>query len=77
MDIGLFDEILNEARRIRLPYLVMMFHSSELMPGCSIYRSDENAIEQLYDLLERFFILLRKENIKCVTLTEAAKKFEL
>ena len=77
MTIGLFDEILNEARKIKLPYLVMMFHSSELMPGCSIYRTDENAIEQLYDLLERFFILLQKENIKSVTLTEAAKNCKL
>src|ERR1035437_2457298 len=77
MNIGLFDELLNEAKKIRLPYLVMMFHSSELMPGCSIYRTDENAIEQLYDLLERFFILLQKENIKCVTLTEAAKNCKL
>jgi hypothetical protein len=73
MTIGLFDEILNEARRIRLPYLVMMFHSSELMPGCSIYRPDKDAIEKLYDVLERFFIMLNDKNIASVTLTEAAR----
>jgi hypothetical protein len=77
MTIGLFDEILNVARKIELPYLVMMFHSSELMPGCSIYRKDESAIEQLYDQLEHFFILLQKENIKSVTLSEAAKNCKL
>jgi len=32
----------------------MMFNSSELMPRCSIYSTDENAIEQLYYLLEGF-----------------------
>jgi len=77
MNIGLFDELLNEAISIKLPYIVMMFHSSELMPGCSIYRPDKNSIEKLYDLLESFFILLEKRNIESVTLTEAAKSFKL
>jgi hypothetical protein len=77
MDISLFDELLNEAIRIKLPYIVMMFHSSELMPGCSIYRPDKDSIEQLYDLLERFFVLLHDKNIDSVTLTEAAKSCEL
>jgi hypothetical protein len=75
MDISLFGEILREAKRIRLPYLVMMFHSSELMPGCSIYRKDENSIEKLYELLEHFFIMIKMENIGSSTLTMAAKKY--
>ena len=69
----LFEEVLSESIRIKLPYLIMMFHSSELMPGCSIYRPDEDSIEKLYDLLESFFILLQNKNIVSVTLTEAAK----
>jgi hypothetical protein len=52
----------------------MMFHSSELMPGCSKYRSDEEAIERLYDLLEKLFVLLTDRKITSVTLSEAAKK---
>ncbi len=55
----------------------MMFHSSELMPGCSVYRPDKDSIEKLYDLLERFFVLLHDKKIESVTLTEAAKSFEL
>jgi hypothetical protein len=77
MDIDLFDEIINEAINTKLPYIVMMFHSSELMPGCSIYRPDKNSIEKLYDLRECFFILLRKRNIASVTLAEAAKSCKL
>jgi hypothetical protein len=73
MDIGLFGELLNETIRIKLPYIVMMFHSSELMPGCSIYRTDKESVEKLYELLEHFFIMLREKNIGSVTLTEAAK----
>lgn len=71
-DIDVLHELIKEAGKIRLPYLVMMFHSSELMPGCSIYRKDEKAVEKLYKLLEDFFILLKGENIESYTLTEAA-----
>lgn len=77
MDIGLLGELINEASRIKLPYLIMMFHSSELMPGCSIYRKDEIAIEKLYELLEQIFILLEEKNIESLTLTEAANHYKL
>lgn len=54
----------------------MMFHSSELMPGCSKYRPDNESIEELYVLLEDFFKLLEVNQINSVTLTEAANKYE-
>ena len=77
MTITLLEELINETIRIKLPYIVMMFHSSELMPGCSIYRKDETDISELYALLELFFILLKKKNIKSLTLTEAAINYNL
>jgi hypothetical protein len=70
-----FEEMIIAARAIRLPYMVMIFHSSELMPGSSIYRADNKAIEKLYELLENFFRMVVKEKIASVTLTEAAIKF--
>jgi len=73
MSNEMFDELLNEAIRLKLPYIVMMFHSSELMPGCSIYREDENAISRLYEQLESFFAVLKNKNISSITLTEAAR----
>jgi hypothetical protein len=73
MNISLFNEIVDEAYKIKLPFIVMMFHSSELMPGCSQYRTDKDSIERLYDLLERFFILLKSKRITSLTLTEAAQ----
>lgn len=75
--LNLFDEILNEAFRIKLQYIVMMFHSSELMPGCSQYRPDEESVEHLYDLLESFFDLLHSREISSLTLTEAAKSLNI
>jgi hypothetical protein len=77
MNLSLLTELLIEAKKLELPYIVMMFHSSELMPGCSIYRPDEDSIESLYDLLGSFFDLLDKENIASLTLTEAAKIHKL
>lgn len=73
MTMGHFEELLAESERRNLPYIVMMFHSSELMPGCSIYRPDNESIEKLYKLLENFFILLNNKQVTSVTLTEAAK----
>ena len=72
-DIALFKELLNEAERIRLPFITMMFHSSELMPGCSKYRPDKDSVEGLYILLEELFNILKLRNIGSATLTEAAK----
>jgi hypothetical protein len=74
MTMNHFEELIDESFRINLPYIVMMFHSSELMPGCSIYRPDNDSIEKLYELLGNFFNLLKNKNIASVTLTEAAKK---
>lgn len=71
--LNMFEELIKEAERIKLPYLVMIFHSSELMPGSSIYRKDEGSIEKLFELLEAFFNLLKNRRIGSLTLTEAAE----
>lgn len=75
MDLDLLEDIINEADRIKLPYLVMIFHSSELMPESSIYRTDKDAIEKLFGLLERFFIMINYKKIASITLTEAGMKY--
>lgn len=77
MDLKMLGDVVNEANDKRLPFLVMIFHSSELMPDCSIYRTDKDSVEKLFDLLESFFILLNNKGINSVSLTEAAKKYRL
>jgi hypothetical protein len=72
MSLELLNDLLKESLNIKLPYIVMMFHSSELMPGCSIYRADKDAVDKLYHLIEQFFILLYDTGISSVTLTEAS-----
>jgi hypothetical protein len=75
MDIGMFNELLNETINKGFPFIVMMFHSSELMPGCSRYRPDVESVEKLYELLEAFFVKLRDKEIGSFTLTEAAQDY--
>jgi len=72
----LLENLVREARRINLPYLTMMFHSSELMPGCSKYRPDDKSIEDLYSLLTGFFTALESLGIGSVTLSDAAKELK-
>lgn len=57
----------------KLPFITMMFHSSELMPGCSKYRPDGDSVEDLYRLLSGFFKLLTTRGISSTTLTQAAQ----
>lgn len=76
MTAGLLETLVSEAERINLPYITMMFHSSELMPGCSKYRPDKQSVEDLYALLTTFFTFLESSGIGSVTLTEAAKEWK-
>jgi hypothetical protein len=73
MSLKLLKSVVLEAERLNMPFITMMFHSSELMPGCSKYRPDEQSIEALYSLLKDFFIALTDNGVKSVTLTDAAK----
>jgi hypothetical protein len=73
MTLKVFIEMLHEIMRNGLPFITMMFHSSELMPGCSKYRPDNISIEELYQLLEGIFKMLDQNHIEPATLTEAAQ----
>lgn len=75
MNCEQFEQIVKEAENLNLPFIVMMFHSSELMAGCSIYRRDEESINRLFIMLEGFFKLLEKKKIETVTLKEAALNY--
>jgi hypothetical protein len=63
------------ARMLRLPYLMLMFHSSELMPGGSPYYPDETAVECLYKLLTSLLAALARDGIDGTTLAEFASSW--
>lgn len=76
-DHKLLKALLNVTIDMKLPFITMMFHSSELMPGCSKYRPDNQSVEDLYRLLDTFFAYLSVMNIGSSTLSEAAREVRL
>lgn len=64
------------AQRLNLPCVEMMFHSSELMPGCSPAFPDESSIESLYITLEELFTGIADAGGQGVTLTEFAQYYK-
>ncbi len=55
----------------QLPYVEMIIHSSEFMPGCSPYWPDNDAIDFLFHTLDSLFRWVRKEmQFESMTLRE-------
>jgi hypothetical protein len=61
------------AQNARLSTAVLMFHSSELMPGGSPFRKDDRSVRDLLACLEAFLAFVRQEGGEFVTLTHAAR----
>jgi hypothetical protein len=61
------------AERRRLPYAVLMFHSSELLAGASPYRATPADVDALLVLLEQLFAWARGRGNGFTTLTAAAR----
>jgi len=64
--------IYKSAKLLSLPYIQMMIHSSELMPGCSPYYPDDKSIENQYKSLEELFQYLQSDQVKGETLGDFA-----
>lgn len=71
-----FKRLYKSAIQNNLPYLQFMIHSSELMPGGSIYNKDEQSIETLYQKLEDLFKYLKNQNIQGITLSDFVKNYD-
>ena len=66
--------LIGEARRLLLPSVVLMFHSSELMPGGSPYRPTQGAVDDLLSVLDALFASLRRSEARFLTLSEAGRE---
>lgn len=64
------------AKKNNLPVIEFMIHSSELIPGGSIYSKSEKAVEKIYANIEHFFMLLQNEGVHGVTLSEFALEYK-
>lgn len=66
---------LAEGERTNRPYLMLMFHSSELMPGGSPYNPDESSVERMYLQLELLFDALRSRGVAGSTVRQFAQPY--
>lgn len=64
-----------QAEHLGLPYVMLMFHSSELMPGGSPYNPTPESIEALYALFERLFDHFRARGIEGSTVSRFARPY--
>ena len=62
------------ARRLELPVIEMMFHSSELMPDGSPHNLTVESVERLYERLEQLFAYLAAEQVEGTTLSAFAER---
>ena len=63
------------ARRLELPVVEMMLHSSELLPGGSESFFDEASIEKLFVMVEGTLATLRDHGVRGVTLGEYRRAY--
>ena len=54
-------------------YLEFMIHSSELMPGGSIYFETEEAVEKLYETMEQYFSYMKELGFQAGLLRDFAQ----
>lgn len=57
-----------------VPVLQFMIHSSELIPGGSMYNRNDASIETLYKKMDTFFAYIKNNEIPGVTLSEYAQE---
>lgn len=67
--------VVRAAMRQKLPAIVFMIHSSELMVGKSPYVKTEAQLENVYARLEHLFAYCKQQGIAGVTMTQFAKEY--
>lgn len=68
-------DVYTAAKRNNLPVIEFMIHSSELMPGGSPYAKTQESVEKIYDILDKFFSFLSKEEVRGVGLTQFSDEY--
>ena len=77
MSVARLRAVYDTARRLELPVVEMMFHSSELMPHGSPHNPTVESVERLYERLEQIFAYLAQQRAEGVTLSAFAEPIRL
>jgi hypothetical protein len=73
MSVARLKAVYDTARRLELPVVEMMFHSSELMPNGSPHNPTAESVERLYQRLEGIFVYLAEQRAEGTTLSAFAE----
>ncbi len=73
MSVAKLKAVYETARRLELPALEMMFHSSELMPNGSPHNTTVEAVDDLFQRLEHTFAHLAEQRVEGITLSAFAE----
>jgi hypothetical protein len=68
-------DVCRAARRMKLPLVNLMLHSSELLPGGSQFHPTEASVEALYQKLEGLFGFFRQRGWSSATLCSFAEHY--
>jgi hypothetical protein len=74
MTVPRLKAVYETARRLDLPVIEMMFHSSELMPNGSPHNLTEAAVDRLFERLEQTFAFLASRQVSGTTLSAYAER---
>jgi hypothetical protein len=66
-------KVVDTARRLELPVLELMFHSSELLPGGSPYNRTPADVDRVFDRLDGLFAYLKTLRAEGTTLSAFAR----
>jgi hypothetical protein len=73
MSVARLNAVYDTARRLELPVIEMMFHSSELMPNGSPHNPTAESVDRLYQRLDQVFARLAKRRAEGITLSAFAE----
>lgn len=71
-----FASVIRAAKRMQLPAIVFMIHSSELVVGKSPYVKTPEALAHVYAMIESLFQMCEKEGIVGVTASTFAREYK-
>ncbi len=71
--VGDLEQAFKTAKQLKWPHFQFMTHSSELMPGGSIYNKTPEAVEEFYSKLEKLFTYLSAQGVRSVGLGAIAE----
>ena len=74
VEVGELEQAFKTAEQLKWTHFQFMTHSSELMPGGSIYNKTEEEVEAFYTKLTGLFTFLKEQSVKPLGLSASGRR---